>query len=77
MVKNLSTAIATKSFDASNQESLWDNALADAAKLMKEHEIEVGRLRRSIDVFNRLRSSGARFPGTSVDGVLSVEEGNQ
>ena len=64
MSKNLSTSIFTKSYDASNQDSLWEQAISDAQELRKQAQARAAELKRSIEILKSLRERGAKFPGS-------------
>lgn len=53
--------------DVSNQDSLWEQAIADAGEMMKQAQARAAELKRSIEILKNLRERGAHFPGTRKD----------
>jgi hypothetical protein len=41
----------------------WDKAISDAQRMIKEAKGQIAQLKFSIRTFERLRDSGAPFPG--------------
>jgi hypothetical protein len=67
-----STTILANDSQATKQSKSWDQAIADAEELIDEAKSQERELKRSIELFKRLRDSGAALPGESASTKIAA-----